>query len=361
MKFRSPKWLRNIIDFEISTGKDINGIPSNRAIRRAVRKREKERKKRLRQEKILLQEKKDKWDERWENKDNNTFSSFYLNNYRISINPYKKEELENLRGRLNYNDSIWDEYDKYLEKIRLEYEEKKRQRNLLNKKWMDRWNYTDRGYGSIFIDFYYNTYKKYRENDDDILKKWKYDWTLWNEFDKYITRKKEREINRENQERKINKILSDISYDWYKNNDEGKVKTIGYTTITFKYTMDDGTKYTFRNNILIVETYESKVTWTLGLLYKSNFIKLFNRIVDDINKGRSKSKRSSSSSYKNTGSSKSSNHPKKGLYDSLMNTILQREQQLKNMKKNDPNRISMENELKVAKNKAENIKTKYQL
>ena len=29
-KFRSPKWLRNYVDFEVNTGDDISGEPSKR-------------------------------------------------------------------------------------------------------------------------------------------------------------------------------------------------------------------------------------------------------------------------------------------------------------------------------------------
>lgn len=30
--YRSPKWLRNFLDFEISTGKDIKGEPSKKQV-----------------------------------------------------------------------------------------------------------------------------------------------------------------------------------------------------------------------------------------------------------------------------------------------------------------------------------------
>lgn len=44
--YRSPKWLRNIFDFEVSTGEDIKGKPS----KRRLAKQEKERKERLAKE-----------------------------------------------------------------------------------------------------------------------------------------------------------------------------------------------------------------------------------------------------------------------------------------------------------------------
>jgi hypothetical protein len=45
-KFRSPKWLRNYVDFEVNTGDDISGEPS----KRKADKLEKERQAKLKKE-----------------------------------------------------------------------------------------------------------------------------------------------------------------------------------------------------------------------------------------------------------------------------------------------------------------------
>lgn len=42
-KYRSPKWLRNFVDYEINTGEDIKGEPSKKEMKRQFDKRQKAR------------------------------------------------------------------------------------------------------------------------------------------------------------------------------------------------------------------------------------------------------------------------------------------------------------------------------
>ena len=52
-------------------------------------------------------------------------------------------------------------------------------------------------------------------------------------------------------------------------------------------------------------------------------------------------------------------HPKGNLYNTLKQTIKQREEQLSKMSKQDPSRAALENELETAKRKVAEMKAKY--
>lgn len=88
--YRSPKWLRNILDFEVNTGKDIKGEPSKKAILKA-------------------------WDERWkECGDRDVFGTFYKENYDRTAYYLTSTELEKIRKSLRGDMSVWDKFDKWL-------------------------------------------------------------------------------------------------------------------------------------------------------------------------------------------------------------------------------------------------------
>ena len=116
-------------------------------------------------------------------------------------------------------------------------------------------------------------------------------------------------------------------------------------------------------------------TYTLGPVWKSKFISLFNEIIDKRRTRPQKSgydrydsynkSGSSSSGYKSSGTSSgpkkdnTADHPKGNLYNTLKQTIKQREDQLSKMSKQDPSRVALENELATAKRKVAEMKTKY--
>jgi hypothetical protein len=83
---------------------------------------------------------------------------------------------------------------------------------------------------------------------------------------------------------------------------------------------------------------------------------------DSYGKGSS----SGSSGYKQSSGSSSgqrassTGHPKGNLYNTLKQTIKQREEQLSKMSKQDPSRVALENELANAKTKVADMKKKYQ-
>jgi hypothetical protein len=98
---RSPKWLRNFIDFEINTGDDIKGEPSKRAKRK---------------------EDLNRWDKKWKEVDKDDFKSFFKDVYQKSIYDF---ELSDIRKELRGNFDIWKKYDEWDSKRKAEQERRK--------------------------------------------------------------------------------------------------------------------------------------------------------------------------------------------------------------------------------------------
>jgi len=82
---RSPKWMRNFADFEINTGEDIKGEPSEK------RKKEIEKEKRQKEEAKRQQEKERK--EREEKEDKKEFRDFLISIIKYIYNNYKNCEI----------------------------------------------------------------------------------------------------------------------------------------------------------------------------------------------------------------------------------------------------------------------------
>lgn len=260
-KYRSPKWLRNFVDYEINTGEDIKGEPS----KRRAEKLEKERKAELKRQA----------DER--------------------------------------------------EKQRKRQEEARREQQARE------------------------DVRKQQEQQDQI-------------------------------ERELNTLYRSIISDFTANPYEDKIKT---PTVNG----ENACNYTFENG-KIIKFYKNTsdrycLEWqdsiyTLGSIWKSKFISLINEMID---KGRTRPQKSgydrynsysksgsSSSGYKSGGSTgtgsgpkkdNTAGHPKGNLYNTLKQTIKQREEQLSKMSKQDPSRVALENELATAKRKVAEMKTKY--
>lgn len=259
-KYRSPKWLRNFIDYEINTGEDIKGEPS----KRRAEKLEKERKAELkRQADEREKQRKRQEDARRE-----------------------QQAREDVRKKQEQQDQI------------------ERELNTL--------------YRSIISDFSANPYE-----------------------DKIVTPK-------------VNGTTA-CNYTF----ENGKIIKLYKNTYDNRYCLEWGDS-----------------TYTLGSVWTSKFISLMNEIVE---KGRTRPKKSgydrydsygkssgSSSGYSSGGNTSSgpkrdntAGHPKGNLYNTLKQTIKQREEQLSKMSKQDPSRTALENELATAKRKVAEMKTKY--
>ena len=180
-------------------------------------------------------------------------------------------------------------------------------------------------------------------------------------------------------ERELNTLYKSIISDFSSNPYEDKIATP-------KINGQNACNYRFENGKIIkfykkandsrhcLEWEDS--TYTLGSVWTSKFISLINEMID---KGRTrpqksgydrydsynKSGSSSSSGYKSSGTSSgpkkdnTTGHPKGNLYNTLKQTIKQREEQLSKMSKQDPSRTALENELANAKSKVADMKSKY--
>ena len=102
--FRSPKWLRNYIDFELNTGKDIKGEPSKRS--------------------VLKQ-----WDRRWKECNDSDLDMFYSLVIRGDKWPSHvgKSELEEFREKYRGDMSIWQKWDEWYPKYKEKEEKRKKE------------------------------------------------------------------------------------------------------------------------------------------------------------------------------------------------------------------------------------------
>lgn len=108
--YRSPKWLRNFVDYEINTGDDIKGQPSKRKLKRL----EKER-----LEKELL-----RWDQRWRDADEYTFRRFFKETYNFDIR--SNDVLMTVKKQFRGDFNLWEMYDAFLKNEKREQEEQER-------------------------------------------------------------------------------------------------------------------------------------------------------------------------------------------------------------------------------------------
>lgn len=108
-KFRSPKWLRNYVDFEVNTGDDISGEPSKGSIKREKKRKEKE--------------SRQNWDQRWRSCDEDEFKQFYKEVYNKGKTVYSFD-IQDIRDKWRGDNRLWDSFDNWLDKKRKKEEAK---------------------------------------------------------------------------------------------------------------------------------------------------------------------------------------------------------------------------------------------
>jgi hypothetical protein len=288
--YRSPKWLRNFIDFEINTGEDIKGKPSK---------------------KYILKE----WDKRWEEKDEYVFNCFYaeiIEGKRPGW-PIPSTLLSDIRKKHRGDMSLWDRFDKWLPG----YQNRRREREKAEEQ----------------------------------------------EREKERQRKRERE-RKEQQQKEIEKELDDLfnlmvsDFSKYPYGDKISTPIIN-GNVAFHYTFEDGKKVKIEGN----KIYWSGLIYTVSILTKNRFVNLANEMIKKQQRRSGGSKQQSDKGYsqsQGTHGKANTGHPKEPLYNTLKQTIKQREEQLGKMSKTHPDRASLENELENAKKKLQDMKTKYQ-
>lgn len=122
--YRSPKWMRNFLDFEVATGSDIKGEPSKRQKRKEIEK---------------------EWNQRWRNVKEEDFRDFYEEVYKNETKKYHNgyiwtNDLWKIKERHMGDMSIWEKFDKWLVEKRRKEEERKRIERDVNQLYNDIFN-----------------------------------------------------------------------------------------------------------------------------------------------------------------------------------------------------------------------------
>lgn len=154
--FRSPKWLRNFLDFEVNTGDDIKGEPSKRAI--------------VKEEKRKKEEDLKRWDAAWEKAKGERHFEQFLNGKlgKASYSTIWSSDYRDLKTRFRGDHNLFVQYNAYLNVKR---EEEKRQEDLRRE--------LDNIIDSIAIDFNRAPYRDkiggYRNNKGEFCVKYTFE------------------------------------------------------------------------------------------------------------------------------------------------------------------------------------------
>jgi hypothetical protein len=269
--YRSPKWLRKFVDFEVSTGEDISDKTS-------IRNQEKELKK--------------KWNKRWLECDESEFKDFFKEVY------------------VDYTNKIL------------------------------------RGYGYI-TSYDLKTIKSDFEGDME----------LWDKFDNWLKEKKEKEEKQNRIKKELDDLKKRLISDFVNAPYDDKFMTPTIDgKVCFYYTFENGDTFKMCDNKIKYSNNNSSITYTLGLIYRNDFVALANSLMK---KARRRSSYSYSSSSSKSKRSKKSSDPKRAKYDEILDKIRLREEHISKMSNSDPNKNQLKNELDNYKRAAQRMKDKY--
>tara|TARA_R110000772_G_scaffold43995_1_gene101210 strand:+ start:27046 stop:27831 length:786 start_codon:yes stop_codon:yes gene_type:complete len=230
-------------------------------------------------------------------------------------------------------------------------EEKKRKR-VVTKTWNRMWDkYSTR---NSFFKFRMDRFG-YGSYLSDIKKKYQDDVSLWEDYDKFLEETKRRESNKNKVNSDLNVLKQRITYDFNSNSYNDKISTTTdyYGEVKITYVFENGDTVSLCDKTLIYTTKSNVGTYTLGLFTRNEYVNLFNSITAELNKF------SNRTSVKRPNNKPSHDHPKRSLYNTLRDTVTQREDQLRSGKYKSDNKTSLENELDNAKRKLKKIKDKY--
>lgn len=304
--YRSPKWMRNFLDFEVNTGQDIKGEPSK---------------------KRLLKE----WDKRWKECNESDFREFYFTQIKGErwARYITSSEFEEIRKELRGDMSIWEKYDEWLpghkkakKEAKERYEKRERERA-----------------------------EKEREKSEKERERY--------EKERYEKEQRQKRITKE-----LDDLFSSIVKDFSNNPYSDKYSTPRRNgKVCFDYKFENGDTFDMCDDQI---NYKGS-TYTVGITYRNKFVNLCNEIVGKVRPrpGGSKSWSGGRSSGSSSGGSRyssktKSDDPNKDRYNKLMDNIRLREEQLKKMSKTDSERTALENELDNYKRAAKRMKDRYQ-
>lgn len=165
-------------------------------------------------------------------------------------------------------------------------------------------------------------------------------------------------------ERELNDLFNRIVRDFQNNpwSDKFDTPTVGGKT-TFKYKFENGWTFEMNGNEIIYTDDKYRHGYTVGLIWRNKFVKLANEINAKGKRRPTSSSRKSGHDYQKK-SEPFRETPKTGntqrdKYNLLNDKIKLREEQLRKMKPNDPDRIGLENELSNYKRVRDKIKKEH--
>jgi hypothetical protein len=241
-----------------------------------------------------------------------------------------------------------------------------------------------------------------------ILDKIKYVEIYLAELKKAAEEKSKKEQDQERIHKDLTNLHEKLCKDFNANpyQDKYEVKDSVYTGNTFCYTFENGDKLQLNNDgKLVFETKANKITYQLSAVFRYKFIETANSIQKNARKRPSykkytwqdfgfrdskdnddfyfddeflyeffkkfgdssnyssgssnNSSRTSSSNNSDNSSAKNSKHPKWTVYQTIVITVTSRREQLSKLSRNHPDRQCLENELKAAITRMEEMQKKY--
>jgi hypothetical protein len=196
----------------------------------------------------------------------------------------------------------------------------------------------------------------------EVKKKFKNDMTLWRSYSRYLKETRESsDEKRERIEHNLNAIKQDLRSDFHRNPHGSKITTTrgvnGKNTVN--YTFDNGNFLSMENGELTITTRTQKITYTLGLYMRRGFIDIFNRMISKLNSNDYNRDEDEYGYSTPPPPKKEHDHPKRGLYNTIKDTVERREQQLNKSDYSKGERESLMNDLENSKRKLKDIKDKY--
>ncbi len=168
-----------------------------------------------------------------------------------------------------------------------------------------------------------------------------------------------KKVDQERITAELNQLRASIIEDWNSAVFADKISTD--TPGTVIYRKENGDVITVRGNVIEVKSSTQRCSYTVGALHRYGFVVILNRMIEIINAGNLEYREDEYQPNVCGSKKKTSDNPKRDLYETLMETIRLRKVSLQGMSYSDENRPALENELRVAERKANKMKLEYNL
>ncbi len=251
------------------------------------------------------------------------------------------EKPKQKTGYYDHNNKYYDSFDAYLRERNAERE---REREVLEKARRER--------------------ERERSRYESGYEKWKREYEssrYESEYEKWQRERYKREEDKSDINNKVDKLFKLIVKDFSNNPYYDKIESLSssHSTISFIYKFENGFKFTLNDKEIRVYNRgnENISSYRLGESYHLKFLKL---ILEIKQKAQHRSNEKTKREYKREQPKtepkvKPTGNPR---LDKINEKIVLREEQLRKMKANDPEREALVNELKTYKNVAEKMKSK---